>query len=40
MPMNRDLIYKIEWKYSDAGTLQYVRPFLERMYKKENLRHV
>jgi len=35
--MNRDLIYKIEWKYSDAGTLQYVRPFLERMYKKENL---
>jgi len=30
-------IYKIEWKYSDAGTLQYVMPVLKRMYQKEDL---
>ena len=31
-------IYDIEWKFSDAGTLQYVRPLLEEKYQIRNLK--
>lgn len=35
--MNKD-IYNIEWKFSDAGTLQYIRPLLEEKYQRKNLK--
>ena len=34
--MNKE-IYDIEWKFSDAGTLQFVRPLLEEKYQSKNL---
>jgi len=30
-------IYKIEWKYSDAGTLNLVRPYLRKLTGQENI---